>query len=148
MTSESTRFLGQPRETKPTRGPREAFFAFWGGTVGEDLGTLLFYVGGGRQRTENREQRTENREQRTDSERLAVFAIEEIAHGAAASGVDFERGAAFDVVGRGMGLGNSRFFWLAAGGAAVGEAGLAGAEFEILVADDAGFNWEGHWQIY
>jgi hypothetical protein len=41
--------LGQPRETNPTLGPREAVFASWGGTEeavgGEILVTVLLYVG-------------------------------------------------------------------------------------------------------
>jgi hypothetical protein len=49
MTSESTRFLGQPREINPTLGPEEAALASWGGTVGaaggELLITVLLYVG-------------------------------------------------------------------------------------------------------
>jgi hypothetical protein len=51
MTSESTRFLGQPRETNPTRGPWEAVFDSWNGAVGaaggEILVTFLLYVGCG-----------------------------------------------------------------------------------------------------
>jgi hypothetical protein len=47
MTSESTRFLGQPNEIKPTRGPPEAFLASGGGTEGaagvRDLLTHLLY---------------------------------------------------------------------------------------------------------
>src|SRR5580698_2304211 len=49
MTSESTRFLGQPRETNPTRGPLEAVLASCGRTEGaaggEDLVTPSLYVG-------------------------------------------------------------------------------------------------------
>ena len=79
--------------------------------------------------------------------RLAVFAVKQVAHGAAASGVDFERGAAFGIVGRGPGAGLGRFFRLATRGAAIGEAGLAGAELELLVTDYAGFDREGHARI-
>jgi hypothetical protein len=79
--------------------------------------------------------------------RSAVFAIEEVAHGAAACSVDFECGAAFGVVGRGPRSGLGRFLRLAARGAAIGEAGLAGAELELLVTDDAGFDREGHARI-
>ena len=60
---------------------------------------------------------------------------------------DFKLGAAFGVVGGGAHLRLGGFFRFAAGGAAIGEAGLAGAQLEFLVTDDAGFDREGHAQI-
>ena len=45
-----------------------------------------------------------------------------------------------------FGLGCS--FGLATGWAAVGEAGLAGMKLEFLVTNDAGFNREGHAEIF
>jgi len=77
-----------------------------------------------------------------------VFAVEEVAHGAAAGGVDFELGTALCVVGGAARLGLGGFFRLAAGGAAIGEAGLAGMELELLVANDAGFDRERHAEIF
>jgi hypothetical protein len=45
-------------------------------------------------------------------------------------------------------LGLGGFFRLAAGGAAIGEAGLAGMELELLVANDACFDRERHAEIF
>ena len=78
-----------------------------------------------------------------------VFAVEEVAHGAAAGGVDFGFGFAPGVVDRrprrGLGLGR---FGLAARGAAVGKAGLAGMELKLLVTDHTGADRERHTQIW
>src|SRR5580658_1818259 len=57
---------------------------------------------------------------------LAVFAVEHVAHDTAALGVLL----------RGAGL--------AAGGTAVGKAGLAGAQLELVPAGDAGFDGKSH----
>jgi hypothetical protein len=81
------------------------------------------------------------------NERLAVFAVEKVTHGAAAGGIDFVCGAALDVV-SGAEFVFGGFLRLAAGGAAIREAGLAGVKLELLVTNDAGFDREGHWQIY
>gem|GEM_PF-6072012 len=80
-------------------------------------------------------------------ERLTVFAVEEVAHGFAAGSGDFKLGATLDGIGGRAGLRLGGFFRLAAGGAAIGEAGLAGAKLEFLVTDDAGFDREGHARI-
>ena len=77
-----------------------------------------------------------------------VFAVEEVAHGAAAGGVDFEFGAALGVVGGAARFGLGCLFGLAAGGAAIGEARLIGAKLELLVTNDAGFDREGHAEIF
>jgi hypothetical protein len=77
-------------------------------------------------------------------ERSTVFAIKQVAHGAAPGGGYFDLGAAFYVVGGGVHLSLARFFRFAARGAAIGEAGLIWAEFELLVTDDAAFDREGH----
>jgi len=78
---------------------------------------------------------------------LVVLAVEEVAHGAAAGGVDFDFGAALGVVGGAARFGLGGFFRFAAGGATVGEAGLAGMELEFLVTNDAGSDWEGDAEI-
>jgi hypothetical protein len=72
---------------------------------------------------------------------LAVFAVEHVAHDAAAFG------SGFLVVLEACGGGERgvRFcFWLAAGGTAIGEAGLVGLQLEFFTTDGAGTNWEGH----
>ena len=74
---------------------------------------------------------------------LAVFAVEEVAHGFAAGGVGFARG----LEGVGAGSGGISFVF-AAGGAAVGEAGFARFQLELFRADDAGFDGEGHFGFY
>ena len=139
MTSESTRFLGQPREIKPTRGAGEEVAASCGGTWGKVRGRkqtpprplfsppplpTLFYV------TLNSHKWTTTVDRgrgAVESRGLAVFAIEQVAHRAAAGGVDLDCGAALDVVGRGD-LRLGRFFRFATGGTPIGEAGLAGVE--------------------
>jgi len=67
----------------------------------------------------------------------AVFSIEEVSHGVAPGGV-----RAFVGLQRIGGLLGGFFF--AAVGAAVGEAGLAGLEFELFAANYAGFDGIGH----
>ena len=67
---------------------------------------------------------------------LAVLAVEEVAHGLAAGCVGSAVGGAGGVRGFGFGV--------AALGAAVGKAGLAGFQLELFVADDADFDGEGH----
>ena len=66
---------------------------------------------------------------------LAVFPVEEVAHGFAARGVRASVG--FQRVRGYLGVCSLSF---AAVGTAVGEAGLAGLEFEFLAADYAGFD--------
>ena len=75
---------------------------------------------------------------------LAVFAVEEIADGAAARGVDFVLGAALGVVGRAARRWLGFSLGLAAGGTAISEAGLAWAKLEFVAADNTGFDREGH----
>ena len=70
---------------------------------------------------------------------LAVFAVEEIAHGFAARGGRASIG--FQRVRGCLGVCGLLF---AAVGTAVGEARLAGLEFECLAADYAGFDRIGH----
>ena len=75
--------------------------------------------------------------QRGAQGRSAIFAIEEIAHGFASGGV-----GAF--VGLQRIGGFLRAFFFAAVGAAVGESGFAGFEFELFTADYAGFDGIRH----
>jgi hypothetical protein len=77
---------------------------------------------------------------------LAVFAVKQVAHGCAAGGVNFLCGAGID--GCGILRGDVFFLRLATGGAAVGEAGLIGAELEFLVAHDTDANRERHTLIW
>jgi hypothetical protein len=74
---------------------------------------------------------------------LAVLAIEEVAHGLTTGFVRFSCVLEFVGVlaafGSGFGL-----FGGAAVGAAVGEAGFVGLQFELLFADDADFDGERH----
>ena len=71
---------------------------------------------------------------------LAIFAVEEVAHGVAAGGVGF-------AVGGGGGVLGDEFsgFRGGAGRAAVGVAGLVRAELEFFFADDAGLDGAWHW---
>lgn len=77
--------------------------------------------------------------ERCDRAQLAVFAVEQIAHGVAAGGGLLTAGALLAEVA-------CLFFRfrLTARGAAVGKAGFAWTEFELLTADGAGFDGEGH----
>jgi len=73
-------------------------------------------------------------------EELTVFAIEEVADGAAAGCVGF-----FVVLKAGGGLGGGVFvFGIAAGRAAVGEAGLVGLQLELFMTDAADADRERH----
>src|SRR6185437_6043038 len=78
---------------------------------------------------------------------LAVLAIEQVAHDAAALGVGLGSGLTLEAVGAfgrgGLGFG----FRGAAGWAAVGVAGLVRAQFELLSAEDTGFDGESHGEI-
>jgi hypothetical protein len=74
--------------------------------------------------------------------KLAFVAVEHVADGFAAGGVQFGVAAgevAFIVV---------FFLGLAAGGAAVGEAGLVGAQLEFFSTDGAGADGEWHDSSY
>jgi hypothetical protein len=102
---------------EPGRGQRGRFFFFANGEVG-----ALFKTAG------------------LARDLSSVFAVEEIAHGAAASGVGLAivlkacwafRGGAFG-------------FGLAAGRTTVGEAGLIGLQFKLFLADDADSDRERH----
>src|SRR5580692_6451592 len=77
---------------------------------------------------------------------LAVFAVEKVADGAAASGVDFNLDAALGGVKRAalVLLGLLR---LTARRAAIGEAGLAGAELKFITAGNTGLDRKRHRQI-
>lgn len=78
---------------------------------------------------------------------LAIFAVEEIAHGFAALGGKF----AFVFAASGIecsGRSGTVLFRLAAGGAAVGEAGLAGPQLKLLMADDTDANRKRHTLIW
>ena len=72
-----------------------------------------------------------------------VFAVEHVADDAAALGVGFGLVFAFDGIFGACRLGLIAFR-LAARGAAIGEAGLAGTQLELLAADDASLDREGH----
>src|SRR5208282_1130752 len=116
ITSESTRFLGQPREMKPTEGA----------AGGEILVTVLLYVGRGL-RTSEESEVSEGSERSGDAShrftsftyfthftfftlftqpflrksrepKLAVLPVEQVANGAAAGGVHFRIGVAIGVV--------------------------------------------------
>src|SRR5208337_1830781 len=172
ITSESTRFLGQPREMKPTRGPKEAVFDSWGGAEeaagGELLVTVLLYVGR-KLRASERSEKSDGSERSGDAShhftsfthftffaqpflcksrepKLAVLAVEQVADRAAAGGIDLAFCFGVKDVGRvcRSRLGRFRF---AAGGAAIGEAGLAGLQLEFLAANYARFDRERHRQI-
>jgi hypothetical protein len=71
----------------------------------------------------------------------AFFAVEHIAHGLAALGV--QTAVCFRVADCGDFRGGN-IFRLTAFGTAVGEAGLAWAEFELFPASDTGFNRKPH----
>jgi hypothetical protein len=74
---------------------------------------------------------------------LAVFAVEQVAHGAATGFVHFA--CSFAVAGSEV-CGGCRvvFFGLTASGAAIGEAGFVGFEFELLGADGTDSDRERH----
>ena len=72
--------------------------------------------------------------------RLAVFAVEQVAHGVAAGGVGFAVGGGGGVLRDELGG-----FGGGAGRAAIGVAGLVGTELELFFADDAGLDGERHW---
>ena len=71
--------------------------------------------------------------------RSAVFAVEHVAHDAAAFGIGFAVGEARGGWGGGAGV-----FGLTAGGTAIGEAGLVGLQLEFFTTNGAGTDWEGH----
>lgn len=76
--------------------------------------------------------------------KLAVFAVEKIAHGFAPGGVGFTvSNGQSRTVGSGL-LGFRR----TALGAAVGVTGLVGLQLELLAAEDTGFNRERHWRFF
>ena len=82
------------------------------------------------------------------SAQSAVFAVEHVAHGAAAQsvalGLDSAVHAAIgevDAGTSGFGFGGLRF---AARGAAIGKAGLAGQELKFIPANDTGFDRKCH----
>jgi hypothetical protein len=77
--------------------------------------------------------------------RSTFLAVEHVADGTAASFVEFFIGLAANCACGAAALGGGfGGFRLAARGAAVGEAGLAGAELEFLRADGADFDGKSH----
>jgi hypothetical protein len=74
---------------------------------------------------------------------LAVFAIEEVAHGLTAGFVGFFCGLAFVGV-HAIFCGGVVCFGFAALGTAVGKAGFVGFELELLFADSADFDGKRH----
>ena len=75
------------------------------------------------------------------AESIAVFAVEHVADDAAALGVHFAFAHEGVLRPRRARVGLFRF---AATGAAVGKPGLAGPQFELLSANDTGFDRESH----
>ncbi len=80
-------------------------------------------------------------------ESSAVFTVEEIPHRVSSSLVRCSHCLAFVRVHGALGYGVHRFGG-AALGAAVGESGFVGLQFELFVADDADFDGKGHWKFY
>jgi hypothetical protein len=79
--------------------------------------------------------------------RLAVLAVEEVAHGLTAGIVRFFGGGAFVGGHAALGCGTGRFGgarFLCALGAAVGEARFIRLQLELLVADGADFDGKRH----
>ena len=76
---------------------------------------------------------------------LAIFAVEEVAHGLPSSLVRFLRSLAFVGVHTVLGCG-VRGFRDAALWTAVCEAGFIGLQFELFLADGADFNGKRHFQ--
>ena len=75
---------------------------------------------------------------------LAVFAVEKIADGAAASRIDFVLGPWVGVIGGAASSSFGIILRFAARRAAVGEAGLPGAKFKFFTADDTNFDRKSH----
>lgn len=75
--------------------------------------------------------------------KLTVFAIEQVTHGTAARGVDFNRGTALGVFERTI-LFVGGLLWLAARWAAIGEAGFARIQLELLATSYTCFDWKRH----
>src|ERR1700759_3367045 len=79
--------------------------------------------------------------------RSAVFAVEHVADDLAALGVGFGLGLALKAFGGGARCCFGFSLGCAALGAAVGVAGFVRTQFELLSAEDAGFDREGHGYI-
>src|ERR1700753_1827317 len=78
---------------------------------------------------------------------LAVLAVEHVADDLAALGVGFGLGLALKAFGGGARCCFGFRFGCAALGAAVGVAGFVRTQLELLSAEDAGFDREGHGEI-
>jgi hypothetical protein len=74
----------------------------------------------------------------------AFFTIEHVTHCTPASCALFLARALVAEVATGFFI----RFRFAALGAAIGKAGLAGPQFELFTANDTGFDWESHTQIW